>query len=134
MVVDSWGLHKSGGCLHILYFLYFSCFYFFMHKKKYNKHNNVVVTTFKLVEPGQAFFRGDEADDSRRRKPPWADWADWTHTGLPDAMELDDDDYNSDNPERWLWRAKRFGFAYQKPKGTQENIFLEWKAFFCCMY
>ena len=68
IVVDSWGLHKSGGCLHILYFCIF-LFLFFHHTKNYNKHNNVVVTTFKLVETYQALFLGGNGDDSRRRKP-----------------------------------------------------------------
>ena len=105
-------------CIFCIFLVFiFSC------TKKNNKHNNVVVTTFKLVEPGQAFFRGDEADDSRRRKPPRADWADWTNTGLPDAVELDDEDYNADNPERWLWRAKRLGFAYENQKTLRRTFF-----------
>ena len=75
----------------------------------YNKHNNVVLTTFKLVETYQAYHAGD--DNNRRRK---SDWADWTHKGLPDAVEEIDDDYHGDNPEIWLKRAKKFGFASEK--------------------
>ena len=48
---------------------------------------------------------GDDGDDSRRRPP---NWADWTHDGLPDMAEVeDDDDFNRDNPETWLMRAKK---------------------------
>ena len=32
IVVDSWGLRKSGGCLYILYCLYFFYYYFFTHR------------------------------------------------------------------------------------------------------
>jgi len=98
------------------YFVLFVFFYFyFFHTQittnitntDYNKHNNVVLTTFKLVETYQAYYAGD-GDDSRRRK---SNWADWTHTGLPDVVEGEDDDYFGDNPEIWLKRAKKFGFA-----------------------
>ena len=47
-------------------------------------------------------------DENRRRKTNWADWA---YGGLPDAVEKKDDDYDGDNPEIWLRRAKNFGYA-----------------------
>ena len=93
-------------------------FLFFSHTD-YNKHNNVVVTTFKLVETCQAAFAGD-GDDSRRRKP---NWADWTYTGLPDVVEEEDDDCNGDNPEIWLQRAKKFGFAYKNQRDLRRTFF-----------
>ena len=117
IVVDSWGLRKSGGCLHILYFCIFFSY------TNYNKHNTVVVTTFKLVEIYQGLFLGGNGDDSRRRKSTWADWADRAHTGLRDTVEVDDDDYNADNPERCLCRAKTMGFAYGNQKELRRTFF-----------
>ena len=57
---------------------------------------------------------------SRRRK---SNWADWTHTGLPDAVEGEDDDYLGDNPEIWLKRAKKFGFATENQWELRRTYF-----------
>ena len=103
-------------------FAYFVFLYFFSYTN-YNKHNTVVVTTFKLVEIYQGLFLGGNGDDSRRRKSTWADWADRAHTCLRDTVEVDDDDYNADNPERCLCRAKTMGFAYGNQKELRRTFF-----------
>ena len=99
------------------------CIFVFFSYTNYNKHNTVVVTTFKLVEIYQGLFLGGNGDDSRRRKSTWADWADRAHTGLRDTVEVDDDDYNADNPERCLCRVKTMGFAYGNQKELRRTFF-----------
>ena len=62
----------------------------------------------------------DDGDDSRRRKP---NWKDWTHTGLPDVGEVEDDDNNGDDPEIWLRRAKKFGLAHENRRVLRRRFF-----------
>ena len=67
----------------------------------------------------QASFPCD-GDDSRRRKPRWADG---THSGLADIAKKRKDDYTSDNPDIWLQRAKKFGLDYEDPRDFRRTCF-----------